>query len=274
MKSHPLLPTIRIILWVGNFNSGANIISPSGKITHFNTANGLSSNSIFSLKQDAKGIMWIGTFGGGLDALNTRTGKIINYHKEPQNLESISSNKIYNIFEDNAGTFWFSTANGLSFYNRTIAKFVTHKINEAGDAAGNNSVFAICEDRSGNIWTGTLGSGLNVFSRTENRFVNERFPGLSNPALRFCNVFSLTEDKAGVLWVGTSDGLISFSKSTGQVREYKASTGAISNNYIRCIFEDKAGVLWIGTHGGGLNALTAFQENQKFIVQRAAMLRH
>ncbi len=250
-------------LWVGTLNSGANIISPAGKITHFTTAQGLASNSIFSLNQDAKGIMWIGTFGGGLDALNTRTGKIINYHKEPQNLESISSNKIYNIFEDNAGTIWFSTANGLSFYNRTIAKFVTHKVNEAGDAASNNSVFAICEDRSGNIWTGTLGSGLNVFSRTENRFVNEKFPALSNPSLRFCNVFSLAEDKAGVLWVGTSDGLISFSKSTGQIKEYRAATGAISNNYIRCIYEDKGGVLWLGTHGGGLNAFDRISGKSK-----------
>ena len=37
-------------------------------------------------------------------------------------------------------------------------------------------MFAVYEDKEGNVWTGILGSGLNVFSRTEETFVNEKFP--------------------------------------------------------------------------------------------------
>lgn len=240
-------------VWVGTVNGGINIISVTGKITHLNNAQGLSSNSVFSIHQDVAGMIWVGTFGGGLDTYNQASGKFTNYHRDVQNPESLASNKVYNIFEDNAGTLWISTANGVCFYNRTISKFSTYKISEAGDALANNGVYAIHEDRQGNVWTGTLGSGLNVFNRTENRFVNEKFSSLSNPLLRFSNVFAIEEDNNGLLWIGTTDGLLSYNKNSGVVNEYKTTTGAISNNYIRCILSDKKGKLWIGTHGGGLN---------------------
>lgn len=242
-------------LWVGTLNGGVNIISSNGKISRFNMSNGLSSNSVFTIHEDNFGTMWLGTFGGGLDALNLLTNKITNYHRESQNSESISSNKIYHLFEDKAGTIWISTANGLSFYNRTIAKFTTLKINDNDDAASNNSIFSICEDKQGNVWTGSLGSGLNVFSRNENRFVNEKFPSLSNPLLRFSNVFSITVDKNDIVWIGTSDGLLSYNKTNGSIAEYKTSNGGLSNNYVRCVIEDKSGQLWIGTHGGGIDKL-------------------
>ena len=250
-------------LWVGTLNGGVNIISSNGKISRFNMSNGLSSNSVFAIHEDNFGTIWFGTFGGGLDALNLLTNKITNYHRESQNSESISSNKIYHLFEDNAGTIWISTANGLSFYNRTIAKFTTLKINDNGDAVSNNSIFSICEDRQGNVWTGSLGSGLNVFSRNENRFVNEKFPSLSNPLLRFSNVFSITVDKNDIVWIGTSDGLLSYNKTNGSISEYKTSNGGLSNNYVRCVIEDKSGQLWIGTHGGGIDKLNKVSGKSK-----------
>ena len=243
-------------LWIGTLNGGANMFT-NGTFRHYTTEQGLSGNSVFSLHEDKSGVMWMGTFGTGLNALNRQTGKITVYKKEAQNPESISSNKIYGVFEDNAGTIWFSTSNGVSFYNRTVAKFSTYKLNDNTETAGNNSVFSVCESKDGSVWVGTLGSGLNVFSRTEDRFVNEKYSSLNNPLLRFCNVFSLLEDRSGLIWIGTSDGLLSFNKSTGAVESYKTSStkGSISNNYIRCIFEDKGGVLWIGTYGGGLNMM-------------------
>ena len=70
--------------------------------------------------------MWIGTFGGGLDALNVRTGKSMNYVKSPQNQESLSNNKIWNLFEDNAGTIWIFDFEGLEFLQQDSGKILTH----------------------------------------------------------------------------------------------------------------------------------------------------
>ncbi len=255
-------------IWAGTVNGGANILDPrTGKISHYTQENGLSSNSVFSVLEDKNGNTWIGTLGGGLVVLDNKKNRMINYLYNPQNSESLSNNKIWNLFQDNAGTIWISTSDGLSFYNRTLAKFTTYQANP--NMEGNNSVFAICEDRQGNVWTGILGGGLNVFDRKEEKFVNERYSSLSNPLLRFNNVFAITEDREGMLWVGTSDGLLAYDKSKGTVRQYRSNPSdlsSLSNNYIRSIYEDRSGVLWIGTHGGGLNAF--YPKTEKFVVFR------
>ncbi len=243
-------------IWAGTVNGGVNVINPqTGKATHYTQDNGLSSNSVFSVLEDKNGHIWIGTLGGGLISIDRNTGKKTNYLHNAQNSESLSNNKIWNLFEDNAGTIWIATSEGLSFYNRTLAKFITYQVNPV--SGGNNSVFSVYEDRQGNIWTGILGGGLNLFDRKEEKFVNERFASLSHPLLRFNNVFAIAEDSDAVLWVGTSDGLLSYDKTRGIVKQYKnipSDPTSLSNNYIRCIYKDRTGVLWIGTHGGGLNA--------------------
>ncbi|HRH66370.1 MAG TPA: two-component regulator propeller domain-containing protein [Bacteroidia bacterium] len=257
-------------LWIGTVNGGINVLTiASRQFTHYTTENGLSSNSIFSIHEDQEGIFWIGTLGGGLDALDRSTGKIVNYKRDPRDMESLSNNKVWSIFEDNASTLWFTTSDGISYFNRTIGKFITHKVSEGDGGDANNSVFAVHEDRDGNIWVGVLGGGLNVFSRTEEKFVNDRFPALNNPILRFNNIFALEEDRNGVLWIGTSDGLISYDRKSGTVEQFRnnrSDKSSLSNNYVRCIKEDKSGNLWIGTHGGGLNAFNP--TSKKFKVYR------
>ena len=257
-------------LWIGTVNGGVNVMNVSSRqFIHYTTENGLSNNSIFSVLEDQEGIFWIGTLGGGLDALDRATGRTMNYKFDPLNLESISNNKVWSIFEDKASTLWFTTSDGISYFNRTIGKFVTHKVSQGEGGDANNSIFAVNEDHEGNIWVGVLGGGLNVFSRTDGRFVNDRFPSLNNPLLRFNNIFAIEEDRTGMLWIGTADGLISYDRKSGAVTQFRHNPSdkfSLSNNYVRCIKEDKSGTLWIGTHGGGLNAFDRTQK--KFKVYR------
>ena len=122
------------------------------------------------------------------------------YRHDVQNAESVSGNKVWSIFEDAAGTLWFGTSNGISYYNRTIAKFVTHRPSQTDDS-NNNSVFSVFEDPRGICWTGVLGGGVHAFDRKENRFVDERFPFLADPRLRFSNRFrcsSITKGRFGL----------------------------------------------------------------------------
>ncbi len=242
-------------IWAGTVNGGINIINPkTGKINHITQENGLNSNSVFSILLDNNGNTWIGTLGGGLNGIDIFTGRKYIYVNNPQNSESLSNNKIWHLFEDNAGTIWISTSEGLSFYNRTLAKFNTYQPNPV--SGGNNSVFSVYEDKEGNVWTGVLGGGLNVFSRKEERFVNEKFSSLSNPLLRFNNIFTISGDKNGILWLGTTEGLLSYDKNKGTVKQFKhdpSNRSSLSNDYTRSIYIDRDGLIWIGTHGGGLN---------------------
>ena len=60
------------VFWAGTYGKGLwRIDGDSRKL--YTTADGLSSDQIRSLYQDADGTLWIATFGGGLDALARRT---------------------------------------------------------------------------------------------------------------------------------------------------------------------------------------------------------
>lgn len=251
-------------VWAGTVNNGVNQLKPgSEKFIRYDQSTGLSNNSVFTVTSDQQGMFWIGTLGGGVDVLEQNSNRSYHFRNNPQNQESISSNKIWHILEDNAGTLWFSTSDGISYFNRTIEKFKTYSIGKKGEAQSNNSVYAIHEDEKGNIWTGILGGGLNVFSRQEDRFVNERFPILNNPALRFANVFAITQDLNKKIWLGTNDGLLSADLSSGTIKSFRNTSNdplSLSNNYVRCLLRDREGKIWIGTHGGGLNILDPVTE--------------
>ncbi|REJ80563.1 MAG: hypothetical protein DWQ44_06310 [Bacteroidetes bacterium] len=243
-------------LWIGTVNGGINKYNPkSGAIEIFNTEKGLASNSIFAVIEDKSGNIWIASLGGGLHTLDMK-GKIIVHKHDPQISESISSNKVWSLFEDNAGTIWAGTSEGISFYNWTLSKFKTYRTDNSVESTSNNSVFAIYEDKNGHAWIGILGGGLNVFSKSENKFVNEKYAGLNDPLLKYSNIFSIAGDPTGLLWLGTGDGLLSYNPKTGAVRQFKNQPGdkeSLSHNYIRSVFADREGIIWIGTHGGGLN---------------------
>ncbi len=246
------------VVWIGTVNGGLNSLSANGKFRSYTADhNELPNNSVFSIHEDRQGVLWVGTLGGGLVAMNAaRTSQRV-YRHDVQNAESVSGNKVWSIFEDAAGTLWFGTSNGISYYNRTIAKFVTHRPSQTDDS-NNNSVFSVFEDPRGICWTGVLGGGVHAFDRKENRFVDERFPFLADPRLRFSNPFSLLVDNQGTLWVGTNDGLLSVDPRSGSIVQYRnapSDPGSLPNNYVRTLYQDRAGTLWIGTHGGGLARL-------------------
>ncbi|MDB0601765.1 histidine kinase [Tenacibaculum maritimum] len=81
---------------------------PSKNIT---TLNGLPSNSIYSLKKDSRGVLWVGT-GAGVSKIENN--KISNFYKE----DGLAHNNCWAIEEDSNNNLWFgSYGGGLTFYN-------------------------------------------------------------------------------------------------------------------------------------------------------------
>src|SRR5581483_8949000 len=71
-----LAPAPRGTIWGGSYGMGLWMIHGE-ECRHFTTADGLSSDLIRSLYSDQDGALWIGTFGGGLDAF--RNGVFLHY---------------------------------------------------------------------------------------------------------------------------------------------------------------------------------------------------
>jgi ligand-binding sensor domain-containing protein len=73
----------------------------------FTENDGLASNKVRAIFEDAQGTFWIGTYDGGLSRL--RDGKFVNYNTQ----NGLYSNGVFQILEDGRGWFWMSSNQGI-----------------------------------------------------------------------------------------------------------------------------------------------------------------
>jgi signal transduction histidine kinase/ligand-binding sensor domain-containing protein/AraC-like DNA-binding protein len=74
--------------------------------------NTISYNDIVQIFEDSKGRIWLGTFGAGVDRVETGQKDFIISHFTTAN--GLSSDVIFGILEDERGSIWLSTENGLT----------------------------------------------------------------------------------------------------------------------------------------------------------------
>lgn len=108
-------------LWVGTegglgFVSKDQITDNPGELafktykTQSGTQKTLNNNIINSICEDEEGIIWLGTYGGGLNALNPVNERVRHYTEK----EGLSNNVVYSVVLGDASTLWMSTNLGLS----------------------------------------------------------------------------------------------------------------------------------------------------------------
>ncbi len=81
--------------------------------------NSISGNDVWVVLKDRLGQLWVGTWGGGLNLFNEKTGTFGHYTIN----EGLPSNVIESILEDNSGDLWIATANGISHYDQNKKTF-------------------------------------------------------------------------------------------------------------------------------------------------------
>jgi PAS domain S-box-containing protein len=250
-------------LWIGNDYGGINKFDRgTTNFTHYrkdpNNSNSLNSDIVYSMYEtndEGEKILWIGTYGGGLNKYNRTKNLFTHYQHDPKNPNSVNDNNIRALYEDRLGMLWIGTTSGLCQFDRLKNKF-TRYITDPNNprSLSNNVVFSILEDREGTIWIGTYGGGLNRFNRKENKFTRYTADPQNQNSLSDNFIWSMREDRNGKLWVGTANGgLNQYDREKDQFIHYKTNPNdlnSLSSNKVLCIYEDRLGILWIGTTDG------------------------
>lgn len=221
------------------------------EFSHVTTENGLSSNAILTISQDAVGYIWIGTSNG----INRFDGKNVKqYLVNGKNQENRSSNNIFCLHTDTDGVLWAGTYGGLLRYS--IEKDAFIKMPIPGYKGG--EVTYIYSDQKKNLWVGSA-RGLYLLqsdrdsTKTQSFFHSENSPSISNDYIK-----CIYEDHTGAIWIGTNGGLtqIQHRGSNWQYQQFKhlsTDINSISANYITSIIEDAQQGLWFGTLNSGVN---------------------
>jgi signal transduction histidine kinase/DNA-binding response OmpR family regulator len=215
----------------------------------------LGDGIVITLYVDRTGILWIGTYSGGLDAFDPsqdRQARFTHYRHDPENPRSLGEGAVNSILEDRAGVLWVGTSGGgLCSLDRDAQIFTCYRNDPQDlDSLSNNTVMAIHEDREGLLWIGTSG-GLNRFAPQSGTFsLYTTADGLAHDA-----VAGILEDGDGRLWLSTARGLSHFDPATRIFRNYTASDGLQGDSFgSRAYHKASTGELLFG----GPNGLTHF----------------
>ena len=104
-------------------------------------------NYIVAMKVDAKGTVWVGTWGGGLGRFDGKRWK--NY----TTVEGLHGNHVFMIHIDRKGEMWVGTNNGLGrMRGERFEKPLT-----TTDGLYANTVFSMANADDGSLWIGSFG---------------------------------------------------------------------------------------------------------------------
>ncbi|MBF0290311.1 MAG: response regulator [SAR324 cluster bacterium] len=155
---------------------------------------------------DDSRILWIATWGGGLDRFDTQNEIFTHFQHDPKTPNSISSNTVYDCHIDANGSFWVTTDQGLNLFDRKQGTFERIDFGPDVDA---RRIGAILEDDDGQLWLGT-DVGIIQFDIANRRVVNTFTKEDGLPGYSFLAIAKGKSAAGDFFFAGSGMGLIRF----------------------------------------------------------------
>lgn len=262
--ARPILKNEDNSFWIGYPFSLQKINTEGKLLQNVETKHG-DVAGIWSLYQDKNNRIWI----GGTEKLgfkNKNENKIHVFQpKEDSTDFSKRRTAVQNMIPTKDGKVWLCSLDGLFLFDPTEEKILARY---ASDEEGENYLptnifYYLYEDEDGIIWVAT-GDGLikwkgvgstqfsvgSMQSAVGNYQLFTRNDGLSNNV-----IYAIFEDRHNRLWLSSDYGIMSFDKTTFDVKTYLEKDGISHHEFNRTAqFQSEDGTIYFG----GLNGITSF----------------
>ena len=253
LKRHKLL--------LGNKHGSLFIFDDNGNretITHDNS--GRPIGRPYGITMDSKGNYWMCDKDNGVYKITPEGQgryKIINFHHDSNDKNSLSSNSAYQAVEDKDGNIWVATYGGginIITKNKSGQDVVYNCQNTLRryPVSSHQRVRTVALDSEGNVWAGTT-DGILIMSLHNNNFALQHLdpPEKMERGLMSNDIVCLATAPDGTMWVGTNSGGLSrtVQKDASGMWEfinYGIEQGLPSEE-IRSITFDHRGNVWFGT---------------------------
>ncbi|HOY28264.1 MAG TPA: ATP-binding protein [Flavobacteriales bacterium] len=113
-------------VWAGTMKGLMRLDPATGEWRHYvhdpSDPRSLAVNVIFSIcadPDDPTGVLWLGTYGGGLNRFDTRTGEV----ERITTRDGLPNDVVYGVLADTKGRLWMSTNKGIARYDRRTKSF-------------------------------------------------------------------------------------------------------------------------------------------------------
>ncbi|MFA4924426.1 MAG: two-component regulator propeller domain-containing protein, partial [Ignavibacteriaceae bacterium] len=261
-------------LWLGGQFGLARILN--GHTTLFGLENGLDPQFIQALLIDREGVIWLGTFGGGLK-------KLIGDHLRIFTIrEGLLSNNVNTIFPDSKNRIWIGTKNLANMiqndsvfhlhFEKQYANDQARAFGESADGTlylgGFNNIFKIirfpgdtyralripeikeafsgisvicCSQKSNDLWLGTYGEGVV-------HLVNGKATHITkNDGLVSDLIENISSTRNGMWFLSRNNGATFY--QNGKMKNF-SDPNEFPSKMIFCVQDDDDGTVWFGTNKG------------------------
>ena len=227
-------------------------------VTPYNKINGISTKSISDILQGSEGYIWIGS-SQGLIRFDGNTFKTIT--NEPG-----FSNSINKIAQDKNENIWLALDDGsLAKFNPLNASFTNIKIKfpDQNSTEKPGSVESVFFDKDNNLWLGITRTGLvrvntNTGNAQQFNVVQDNDTYYSPEIRKYYNrVLNIYEDENKLFWLATPDGLYTFNRITGRMKQISKRPVIGSNEFRNDNYRNLIRLknkLWLAAWGGGLSS--------------------
>lgn len=218
-------------IWIPTNGGGVNEVRNGRVVRVYNDKDGLPTNSIRSVGEDANGTIYFGTQEKGLAKLVNGKFTILTQK------DGLAGNFVRTTYQHPDGSLWFGChRDGLTVLRNGV--YTTYTMQ---DGLPNNTIYRILQRRDGKLWIATRG-GLATFD-------NGKFTSYTTEQGLSSNVtMAVFEDNDGVFWIGTNGGGINRYKD-GKFTAARSKDG-MPDDTEYSILEDDNKYLWMTCNKG------------------------
>ncbi len=208
------------------------------------------NKNIYSLYEDRKKRLWVGSEGGGLYRYKQRTNNFINYDRN-QEAHSKTTKFVFDIQEGPKGFLWLASGFGLNRFNPETGNFKLF-LDQLSNRASRNIRY-LMKDEWDRIWIATK-DGYIIFDPITHQYT--KYNNLTGDSTGLLNlkINSFIQTNKHTVWMGTSGGGVSkihldSQNNPDHYKHYTEDQG-LPNNVVYGILQDKQGHLWLSTNNG------------------------
>lgn len=252
------------VMWVGTFSGVSRWNAVLKPFTHVNKnlggGSGLSSNVVAALSEDSKGNIYVGTWGGGLNIIESETGKIKQIHADKANPVALQDERVMSLLIDKSDNLWLGTFGaGLHFRSKESDEFkiYQHDPNDL-NSLSSNAISKIVELDNGSLIVATFGGGVNILHKNGNisRIMHDVSDDNSISSNKVIDI--IVENKQS-LWIATRGaGINHYNLATGDNTRFQVNDdkeNSIRTNNIVSLL-NTAEYIWLATEDFGIARLS------------------
>ncbi|MCF1191052.1 ATP-binding protein [Mangrovimonas sp. AS39] len=183
--------------------------------------NSLNSNGIYDIEMGNEGILWIATYGGGVNYYNSNKLPFIKIQHELNNEHTLITDFTRAIAQDSNGNVWFGTKKGLSVWNVAKNSWKNFKYLSPNPQKAEDIVLSLEADGE-YMWAGTYNNGL--FRIHISNFQIVPFNETRDANIKLKKIYAICKDLVGNLWFAGIEEDLTVLRPDNRVETYPIQT--------------------------------------------------